>query len=194
MTETEFKDAKDLWKLFYAQECFKQAERACSFIIDNHLDYDHSRYYSLVTGVCVLYAKPFSNNKLVGKLSTKLVPHDSRELHQNIIDQRNQLYAHMDGDAFGSGSCEPANQVRLVVSQTEARLIATLFLLQPTLLPNVLELCQALQKKANHHAELLQNRHHKEFLAPGEYAINVLDVAGPFWIKRAPLLSSKTKT
>ena len=194
MTPAEFEDAKALWKFFYAHECFSQVENACSFIINNSFDDGHSAYYPLVTAVCVLYGKPFKNSKVVDRLSTDIVPVEFRELHQNIMDQRDQLYAHMDGNAFGLNGREAANQVRLVVSQTEARLIAPLFSLQTAFLPKVVELCRALQKKANYYVELLQNRHHREFLDPGEYAINVLDEAGPFWIKRPPLLSSTAET
>ena len=192
MTQTEFEDAKALWRFFYAHESFKQVENACSFIIDNNLDDSHPAYYSLVTAICVLYGKPFRESRVVGKLLSDIVPSEFRELHQSIVDQRDQLYAHMDGNAFALNGLEAANQVRLVVSQTEARLIAPLFRLQVSLIPKVLELCQVLQKKANCHIESLQKRHHREFLQPGEYAINVLDAAGPFWIKKPPLLSSTT--
>jgi len=41
MTPAEFEDAKAIWKFFYAHECFKQVENACSFIIDNSLDENH---------------------------------------------------------------------------------------------------------------------------------------------------------
>jgi hypothetical protein len=194
MTQTEFEDAKALWKFFYAHECFKQVENACSFIIDNCLGNGHPAYYPLVTAVSVLYAKPFSRSEVVGKLPTDIVPAEFGELHQSIMDQRNQLYAHTDGNAFALNGLEPANQVRLLVSQTEARLIAPLFRLEVRLIPKVLKLCQALQRKANYHIESLQKRHHREFLEPGEYAINVLDAAGPFWIKKPPLSSLTTET
>jgi hypothetical protein len=35
VTAEEFEDAKSLWKFFYAHECFKQVENACSFILEN---------------------------------------------------------------------------------------------------------------------------------------------------------------
>jgi len=191
MTPTEFEDAKALWKFFYAHECFKQVENACSFIIDNGLDDTHPAYYSLVAAMCVLYGKPFKRSKVVGKLPSDIVPAEFRELHKSIEDQRDQLYAHNDGNAFALNGLEAANQVRLLVSQTEARLFAPRFQLRVPLIPKVLELCQALQKKANYHIEELQKRHHREFLEPGEYAINVLNEAGPFWLKKPPLRASK---
>jgi len=38
VTAEEFEDAKSLWKFFYAHECFKQVENACSFILENSMD------------------------------------------------------------------------------------------------------------------------------------------------------------
>jgi hypothetical protein len=54
MTPEEFEDAKSLWKFFYAHECFKQVENACSFILQNSIDENHPAYYSLITGIYVL--------------------------------------------------------------------------------------------------------------------------------------------
>jgi hypothetical protein len=190
MTPTEFEDAKTLWKYVYAHECFKQAENACSFIIDSGLDDSHPVYYSLVVAICVLYERPFKWSNVVGELPSDIVPAEFRELHKNIEDQRDQLYAHSDGNAFALNGLEAANQVRLLVSQTEARLFAPRFQLRVSLISKVLELCRALQKKANYHIEELQKRHHREFLEPGEYAINVLNEVGPFWLKKPPLRAS----
>jgi hypothetical protein len=74
MTPAEFEDAKALWKFFYAHECFKQVENACSFIIDNSLDENHPAYYPLVTAIYVLYGKPFKRSNVVGKLPSDIVP------------------------------------------------------------------------------------------------------------------------
>jgi hypothetical protein len=68
VTAEEFEDAKSLWKFFYAHECFKQVENACSFILENNMDENHSAYYSLITGIYVLYGKPFKRSNVVGNL------------------------------------------------------------------------------------------------------------------------------
>jgi hypothetical protein len=190
MTPAEFEDAKALWKFFYAHECFKQVENACSFIIDNSLDENHPAYYPLITAIYVLYGKPFKRSNVVGKLPRDIVPAEFQQLHKIIMDHRDQLYAHTDAESFDLGGHGAANQVRVLVSPTEARLFGTQFRARPPVLPKVVELCRAMQKKANYHLEKLQKRHQKKVPAqPGEYALNVLDLAGPFLIKKPPMLS-----
>src|SRR6266487_1423078 len=44
MTPEEFADAKSLWKFFYANECFKHVENACSFILQSGMDEKHPAY------------------------------------------------------------------------------------------------------------------------------------------------------
>jgi hypothetical protein len=56
-------------------------------------------------------------------------------------------------------------------------------------------LCRALQEKANYHLDKLQERYDgKVPTQPGEYAVNVLNAAGPFWLKKPPLQSQSTET
>jgi hypothetical protein len=149
----------------------------------------------LVTAIYVLYGKPFKRSDVVGKLPSDIVPARFEGLHKSIIGHRDQLYAHTDAKAFASTNHEAANQVRVLVSPTEARLFAILFQARLPVIPKVLELCRALQRKANHNVKKLQKRHHKKVPAQsGEYAVNVLDAAGPFWLKKLPLLSVSKET
>ena len=74
MTKDEFEDAKTLWKMIYAYHCFRNVENACSFILDQNMDENHPAYYSLITGIYVLYGKPFKHSNVVGKLSDDIVP------------------------------------------------------------------------------------------------------------------------
>ena len=59
MTKDEFEDAKTLWKMIYAYHCFRNAENACSFILNEKMDENHPVYYSLVTSIYVLCGKLF---------------------------------------------------------------------------------------------------------------------------------------
>ena len=56
--------------------------------------------YSLIRDIVVSYARPFSGNqgKLLSKhrLPKKLVPKQYRQLHKELIDARNELFAHTD--------------------------------------------------------------------------------------------------
>jgi hypothetical protein len=196
MTKDEFEDAKTLWKMVYAYHCFRIVEKACSFILDQKIDSDHPIYYPLVTGIYVLYGKPFKPSNVVGKLSDKIVPTKHRELHENLLKHRDQLYAHTDPKSFQLPDFGEANQVRFAVSpgaaggEIEIFTFATQFKARPPLLPDVVDLCRALQEKTNYHIKKLQRRHIEKIpTSPGEYAINILDETGPFVKKEKSLIS-----
>jgi hypothetical protein len=132
---------------------------------------------------------------VVGKLPGDIVPEEFQELHKIIMDHRDQLYAHTDAESFDLPGHGAANQVRVLVSPTEARLFGTQFRARPPLLPKVVDLCRELQEKTNYHLAKLQKRHQKKVpREPGEYAINVLDQAGPFLIKQPPMISRTNQT
>jgi hypothetical protein len=134
-------------------------------------------------------------SNVVGKLPSDIVSAEFQELHEIIMEHRDQLYAHTDAESFDLPGHGAANQVRVLVSPAEAGLFGTQFRARPPLLPKVVDLCQALQKKADYHIGKLQKRHQKKLpKQPGEYAINVLDEAGPFLIKQPPMISGTGQT
>ncbi len=188
MTPEEFADAKSLWKFFYANECFKHVENACSFILQSGMDEKHPAYFPLITAIYVLYGKPFKSSRVVGKLSKEFVPPKFRELHDLMIMHRDQLYAHTDAHNFDDPFPGVPNQVRVRRVSSEARMIGTEFYARPPVLPHVIALCREMQKKTSYHINKLQNRHFKKHLpkGPGEYPINVFNMAGPFFLPKQP--------
>jgi hypothetical protein len=189
MTKDDFEDAKSLWKFSYAHDCFRQAASACSHILDSNLETEHPLYYPLLTSVYILYGKPFKRAKVVGKLSDKIIPSEQKTLHETLLDHRDKFYAHTDAKSLKLSDFGETNQVRFLVLSHEIRLFATQFRTRPPFLPEVIELCHALQTKVNYHIAKLQKRHAKKIpQAVGEYAINILDESGPFVIKERPLI------
>ena len=189
MTNGDFDDAKALWKLFYARECFRNVEQACSFILDENIDENHPIYYSLITSIYVLYGKPFKHSNVVGKLPDNIVSAKHQQLHKLVLDHRDQLYAHTDAKSFELPDFGPANQVRFLVLPGEMRLFGTQFRARPPFLPELVALCRELQEKTNYHLSKLQKRHHRKIpTTVGEYAINILDENGTFVIKQKPLI------
>ena len=89
MTKDYFTDAKLLWKMFYAKECFRHARAAAEHIRDNALESEHPLFYSLITRVYVLYAKPFKRARGgIGMLGNEIVPKDQLELHNSLLQHR----------------------------------------------------------------------------------------------------------
>lgn len=195
MTKDEFEDAKALWKLVYANHCFKHVKGVCSYILDQKIDCDHPIYYALIVSIYVLYGKPFKRSNVVGKLSEAIVPVKHRDLHQHLLRCRDQLYVHADAKGFQLPDLGEVNQVRFLAllneraHKIEVSTFSTEFKTRLPLLPDVMDLCQTLDEKTEYHIGKLQKRHVKKLpRSAGEYAINILDENGPFVTKEKPLL------
>ena len=51
MRPDEFEDAKWLWKMFYAGQCFKHAQAAAEHVLKEKLEQDNPLFYPLITDV-----------------------------------------------------------------------------------------------------------------------------------------------
>jgi hypothetical protein len=90
---------RDLWKLAFAKASTDLARKACDFIIKNAGTLDAATYEALVTGIFVLYSRPFGGNKCVGCLPKKFGKFKDGRLqnrHEMILSARNGFVAHTD--------------------------------------------------------------------------------------------------
>jgi hypothetical protein len=109
MQPQEFEDAKLLWKKYYAVQCFKHAQVAAEYILQNKIAEDDPVFFPLITAVYVLYGRPFKRTKGVGVLGKEIIPQEHLELHQSILDHRDQIYAHSDAIGFELADVGQAN-------------------------------------------------------------------------------------
>ncbi len=190
MNSDSFEDAKLLWKMFYAKECFRHARAAAEHVRDNVLEAGHPLFYPLITAVYVLYAKPFKKAfGGVGVLGNEMVPKAQLELHELLLQHRDQLYAHRDAKSFQLPDRGPVNQIRFLVLPQETRLFGTDFHARHPAMQPIVELCDTLEKKANYHVSKLSEKHMREVpTSVGEYMLNIYDEKEPFVIKKDPLL------
>lgn len=189
MDTSDYSDAQLLWKMFYARHCFKEARGAAQHIFDAKLERESPLFYPLVTAVYVLYAKPFTRADAVGKLEDEIVPAEHRELHGLLLEHRNQIYAHRDGDAFEIADYGPANQVRAIRSQTEIHLAGTDFHARFPAMPAIISLCKTLDEKTGYHVNKLWERLAKKVpRRVGEYKLNVQDRAVEIWLPKKPMI------
>jgi len=194
MQPVEFEDAKLLWKMFYAEQCFKHAQAAAEHILKEKLEEDNFLFYPLITAVHICYAKPFRHSRGVGKLGEEMIPPQHLDIHRFLLKHRDQVFAHADATNFALPDCGQANQVRLLRLPSETRLFGTEFHTRYPLMPSVIDLCATLQEKASYHVVKLFNRYSGQFPAQvGEYAINVYDQARDFFLHEKPVLL-KTQT
>ncbi|HTX22705.1 MAG TPA: hypothetical protein VMD27_12730 [Candidatus Aquilonibacter sp.] len=184
MQPQEFEDAKLLWKMFYAEQCFKHAQAAAEYVLQNKIEEDNPVFYPLIAAVYVLYGRPFKNSFGVGSLGEEIIPPGHLELHRLLLKHRDRIYAHTDATNFELPDVGQANQVGVVVSPTEKRLFGTQFCARPPLLPDVINLCQSLQKKTEYHVCKLFERYVKHVPNEvGKYVINISNQAGSFFTR-----------
>ena len=191
MTKDSFGDAKLLWKMFYAKECFRHARAAAEHIRDDALESEHPLLYSLITAVYVLYAKPFKRARGgIGMLGNEMVPKDQLELHNSLLHHRNQLYAHRDPQSYHLSDREPVNQIRFLVTTTQMRLFGTDFHAGHPEMPPIIDLCVALENKTDYHVSKLCKKHQREVRrSVGEYMLNVYDPNQRFVIKKDAIVT-----
>jgi len=177
--------------MFYAKECFRHARAAAEHIRDNALEFEHPLFYSLITAVYVLYAKPFKRARGgIGMLGNEIVPRDQLHLHKSLLRHRDQLYAHRDPQSFHLPDGGPVSQIRFLVTSTRMRLFGTDFHAAHPEMPRIIDLCVVLENKADYHVSRLCKRHQREVpRLVGEYLLNAYDPEQPFVIKKDAILT-----
>jgi len=103
-----------LWKAGYAWLSFQYVVDVCDYILNEKIKPEATIYYSLVTAISVLYARPFKRSKGIESLTLQFVPKKFLNLHNQLILVRDQTIAHVDarGPLYQG---LPANNVRLIV-------------------------------------------------------------------------------
>ena len=192
MKKHEFEDAKLLWKLFYAGQCFTHVQAAAEYVHTNQLAEDSPVFYPLVTAVYVLYGKPFKISRGIDSLGEEIVPSEYRELHGNLITHRDKLYAHSDADAFEWPDVGQVNQVRVERLQTEIIWKCSQLQAKATLMPHIIKLCLCLRQAIESRKSKLCIKYKKSVpMKLGEYILNIDDVGNEFLKPAKPVFVTK---
>ena len=189
MQAHEFDEAKLLWKMFYAEQCFKHAQAAAEHILREKLEKEHPLLYPLVTSIYVLYGRPFRSSHGVGRIEEDIIPAEHLDLHRMLLKHRDQIYAHADATGFALPDCGQANHVRVLHLPTEMRLFGTQFHARYPRMPSVIDLCRTLHEKTGYHVTKLFKRYKGRVPKRiGEYAVNVYDQTGDCFTAEKPIL------
>jgi len=120
MTDREFDDAKELWKLTYAHNSIEQVGNTIVFILKNNIRRNHRLFNPLITAIYTTYGRPFSNNRPVGKLDLELFSDAQTAFHKRLIQLRDQFFAHTDVGANKSKAHGPLLQVAYTFRANQA--------------------------------------------------------------------------
>ena len=88
--------AKNLWRDTFALGSIIEASRHLKNVIDSFESENLQCYDAFWTAFMVSYARPFSKNSHIGKITDRIVPVDCKKTHQIILDYRNGIIGHTD--------------------------------------------------------------------------------------------------
>jgi hypothetical protein len=95
----EFQAACLWYQMEFANYSFEAVRDVLPSILEEKQNEYSSKYYAMMVGLICIYARPFTNNRPVGKLSDEIVPEEFKDLHDSIITLRHTLFAHADAFA-----------------------------------------------------------------------------------------------
>jgi hypothetical protein len=168
-------ETKRFWLMAYAMDGFRNVISACEYLLDNDFQLTSPIYRHLATAILTMYGRPFHNNYGVGKLDSRLVPEKYRNLHEQLIYERDKIHAHADAKGVPS-RIGNANQVRLLRAAGGFKWTVSSYLpYERQDLLDLCELCRTLIRKLDYHTDKYEKKCLKEIkrLPEGEYVLNV---------------------
>jgi hypothetical protein len=140
-------------------------------------------FYTMTVGLICIYARPFTENQPVGRLSEKIVPTEFNELHGNIMEVRHRLFAHVQ-PAFTIAKDDYPNEVVIENDGVDPRICIARAAVEFRLLERMLPLVDALIEKTKDHRSKLVEKYANAVrnLGKDEFRLNVVDPNGPMFI------------
>jgi hypothetical protein len=178
-------DAVCLWyRMEFANYSFEVARDVIRSILEKKLDDRSPEYYAMTVGVICIYARPFTNNRPVGKLAEDIVPATFKSLHDKIITMRHKLFAHSEATL----EVGPDDYPHEAVIENDGKIIAmavSRVAIKPDVLKEMKDLVEALITKTNYHRLKLANKFAKPLrkLGKGQFRLNVADPSAPLFQK-----------
>lgn len=167
-------ETKTFWLMLYAMDAFRKCIQGCESLLAADVTPSNPAYLQTIVAILTMYGKPFHRNAGVGKLDDRFVPLAYKNLHQQMMRERDKIHAHSDARGidtkFGN-----ANQVRLIRGEKGFLwCVPTLVSYNGAEIKNIIALCKALIEKLDYHTTKYEKKVVKEIrrLAPGEYVLN----------------------
>ena len=118
---------KTFWKLAHARQALAHILASCDFYLKHITSDKHPLHVPLLCSICVMYARPFTDNAGVGMISKKFTRYDDDQLqktHDMLWRSRKEFYAHSDATLTAkmtSGEIRPIQPIDVVISRQPTR-------------------------------------------------------------------------
>jgi hypothetical protein len=118
---------KTFWKLAHARQAMAHVLASCDFYLKHIASDKHPMHVPLLCSICVMYARPFTDNAGVGMISRKFTKHSDGRLqktHDMLWRSRKEFYAHSDATLTAkmtSGEIQPIQPIDVIISRQTTR-------------------------------------------------------------------------
>jgi len=183
MAKEEYADVCQLWALCNATGDFELVGDVCDDLLAVHTDREKPVYRALLTYIYVAYNRPFNSKPKLLFLKNKL-PAKHQTLHKQMVEHRNQIYAHTARDGPLKGRFN-VNRVTVVRQRGGRLVVADKILSLPQTVRKVKELAECMCKIAYDERDKLLDKHEDKFPMGKAVYLNVTDPNGPFVLPAA---------
>jgi hypothetical protein len=178
-------DAVCLWyQMEFANYSFEVVRDVIVGILGKEVNDRSPHYYAITAGVICTYARPFTNNRPVGRLADEIVPTEFKGLHDKIITVRHKLFAHAEASLMVAEEDYP-NEAVIENDGKTISISVSRVAIKASVLEQMGSLVEALIEKTNYY----RSKHTKRFtntirkLGKGSYRLNVVDPSAPLFLK-----------
>jgi hypothetical protein len=144
----------------------------CDFYLEHIPDHNHPMHVPILCSICVMYARPFTDNAGVGMISRKFGKYNDARLqttHDVLLRSRKEFYAHSDATLTAkmtSGAVQSIQPIDVVVSRRstpEGMLFSFGYQLHELrlhsiVIPDVRDLCRELESRLAHEIRVTLDR------------------------------------
>jgi hypothetical protein len=197
VTTKEYRDAKQYYKLPIARDAFSEVKKSCEYAMDQKLESADPGYHSMAVGIVTLYSRPFTNNAIIGPLSTKKIPREFKNLHSMLWELRNKAFSHsdVDGQLAGHGKM---TEVRFSFDEERLQFFSSRPTFEPVLLPSIRRLTDLLEADVKQEIDKLFERVLKPMIPTllksgkgEEFVLNVGNEKGPMFVLAVDSIANK---
>jgi hypothetical protein len=172
---------KNLWAWCYGEHAFQHCKACCDYIVKEGMTREHPIYYSLNVAAHINYGKPFRRSRGIECLSAEIIPPAYRNIHEQILEWRDKMYAHTDA----TDNICPTHGRRLdVCYYVDGRQLGVKLLEltpEPIGAANISGLCNILIEKAVYHIKKIKNQNQSDFpKRQGDYRIGISPIEPAF--------------
>jgi hypothetical protein len=182
--DEDFKAIQHWYQVEFARYCFEVVRDSIPIILERGKGGHSLEYYVMTVGLICTYARPFTNNRPVGKLDDEIVPDEFKNLHYSLIAARDQLFAHGD-PSLEVAPGEFPNEAVIIKDGGVPSMHVSRSAMKLEAFDRILRLAEALIEKAEYYINKYQVRFAKQIhkLPQGQFRLNVVDSTAPLFMK-----------